>query len=608
MKNKKYQKGGSIHDDFLQAYAKEKGIEDIETLKKEIDRIAFHESKGDYSAKQTGGGPGRGGFQFEMGKDQGAHTAYNRLKDNPYDMDFGDEFKSLESNNYDVSNLSPEAQRTLFIANDRRHPKADFSKVVKGDLKSEDYWFDYHNASGKPELKDNFVKDSLSYDQKILPKKNLGGVLSAVGGSANPYIAGAQVALKVGALMKSSLDETKQLESTMIPDVNQVRNPFMKQGGTLDDNIAVGNSHDNGGIPVGKDGEFNPRTPVAEIEGNEPKTTYSQLPDKAGKTYILPTKYKKTVEKLNDKFKNSDMSNLDLAAKEFELSRLENENESNKARFTQIGLPKGETGIELPSLNPFVTPNNLNRPSLMFDSQAPSLDSLKTPEAAPEPKVDTKSSFMDKLSSIQDAKSIFEGVSALTGMQDTTKIYNKEVGDSKQLVKETLKSDFSSQQEEVQRGLSSALSSLRNNVRSGGAFGANAVQAKVASAQNAAKLKFQQEQTMNDRKVNAAQLLPNLEELNRQEDIRTQTIDQQNTAAGLNIIGKQFQDYINLEKTGENLLNHQKSMVTSLAAIDAKNPDIGLGPLIQSIQNARTSEEISAAIKELDILRYKTGQ
>ena len=50
-----------------------------------MNKIAFHESKGITDAIQksdkteSGIGPGRGLFQFEIGKDQGAHTAINRL-------------------------------------------------------------------------------------------------------------------------------------------------------------------------------------------------------------------------------------------------------------------------------------------------------------------------------------------------------------------------------------------------------------------------------------------------------------------------------------------------------------------------------------------------
>ena len=48
-------------------------------LEQIMDRIAYHESKRDPDCKQIGGGPGRGLFQFEIGPEQGAETAMNRL-------------------------------------------------------------------------------------------------------------------------------------------------------------------------------------------------------------------------------------------------------------------------------------------------------------------------------------------------------------------------------------------------------------------------------------------------------------------------------------------------------------------------------------------------
>lgn len=640
-KKKKYQDGGKLnfYQQLLAKYAEEKGVSP-EDIDREIERIAYHESKGDYGVESKISRD-KGGLQFKAGKNQGAHTAINRLRQaaDKYGLEVPLDYDNV-GEDYNVSGLHPDLQKAMFLGDSRMRPKADFSQVVRGEMPAVDYWGKYHQTESDPKKMANFERDSAAFDKLPkgalgmslamkdgLPEKNFGGVLEAVGGSSNPYIAGAQAALKVGQLMKSTLDNKKALESAMIPDVQQVRNPFLKNGGKIkSDNIAVGPSHDQGGIPVNEDGEFDTANPVAEIEGNEPVNTYTQLPDKKGETYVLPTKYKGTVEKLNKKFKDSDFSDLDLAAKEFELSRLENKNE--RAKFMSMtaqmeneeGLPMGEYGLNIDAgrniLNPFAkkidpipTLDVPKAPTLEFKVESDkvnpklTLDDMRSVPSAPKGKV--QSSFMDKLSNIQDAKSLFEGVAALSGTASTPRIYNDEVGTSKQLIKETLKSDLSAQQEEVQRGLATGLANLRNGIRSGGAFAANAAQAAVSSAQNAAKLKVQQEQILNDRKSRAAQLLPNLEEINRREEIRGQVADQQNMAASMNVIGKQFQDYLNLEKTGENLLNHQKNMVTSLTAIDAQNPDIGLGPLIQALQSARTSEEISAAIKNHPILRYK---
>ena len=84
---------------------------DSSQIMENMNKIAFHESKNDPSAIQvsnkteSGYGPGRGLFQFEVGEEQGAHTAVNRLL-REYDkrkMEAPLWALELDDSNYDVS-------------------------------------------------------------------------------------------------------------------------------------------------------------------------------------------------------------------------------------------------------------------------------------------------------------------------------------------------------------------------------------------------------------------------------------------------------------------------------------------------------------------------
>ena len=120
-------------------YQKEDLIEDI------MARIAWHESRSVVDCKQIGGGPGRGLFQFELGKQQGGETAMRRLVrwlsnceiDPPAWANISDE-------GVDASALSAEAQKMMFLGNVRYHPKASFKGLTIEELP--EWWADYHWA------------------------------------------------------------------------------------------------------------------------------------------------------------------------------------------------------------------------------------------------------------------------------------------------------------------------------------------------------------------------------------------------------------------------------------------------------------------------------
>jgi hypothetical protein len=141
--------------------------EDLEAI---MNRIASHESAGtmDASIHQTSGGPGRGLFQFEVGKEQGGATAGNRLLNYYSDIaqaEAPDWLTALVGStgkieDLDASKLSPEQQKMLFIGNYRMHPDASLKGVNEGNLGK--FWADYHWA-GEKEGSDLYKKKLQSF-------------------------------------------------------------------------------------------------------------------------------------------------------------------------------------------------------------------------------------------------------------------------------------------------------------------------------------------------------------------------------------------------------------------------------------------------------------
>ena len=124
-----------------------------EHLENLMNRIAYHESgmTMDPTIKQYSGGPGRGLFQFEEGKEQGGATAANRLIETlgetpdwlaPH-VDASGRVMSI-----DASILTPEQQRMMFLGNYRQHPEASFKGVTEENLP--EFWGKYHWAGDVP--------------------------------------------------------------------------------------------------------------------------------------------------------------------------------------------------------------------------------------------------------------------------------------------------------------------------------------------------------------------------------------------------------------------------------------------------------------------------
>jgi hypothetical protein len=141
-----------------------------------IRRIEHHETGGTYDtqieagrlkghAKKSGA---VGILQYKKGKNEGGIVAARRLaryykKNN---MPIEPWLKeALKGNSLDVRKLNREQQETLFLGDMREHPKADFSKVWKGEQSIKDFWLDNHWAGDKKyrnkraESFDNSMKD-----------------------------------------------------------------------------------------------------------------------------------------------------------------------------------------------------------------------------------------------------------------------------------------------------------------------------------------------------------------------------------------------------------------------------------------------------------------
>ena len=110
-----------------------------------MNRIAWHESRSVVDCKQIGGGPGRGLFQFEVGKQQGGETAMRRLsrwlEKNEVELP---SWANIGDNGVDASELTENAQKMMILGNVRYHPKASFKGLSIDNLP--DWWADYHWA------------------------------------------------------------------------------------------------------------------------------------------------------------------------------------------------------------------------------------------------------------------------------------------------------------------------------------------------------------------------------------------------------------------------------------------------------------------------------
>jgi hypothetical protein len=150
----------------LLAKASEQWELDPSQIEDYMDRIAFHESKGDVDAIQMLNdgthGDGRGLFQFEIGKGRGGQTAGQRLINT---LGYKPDWVNFTDDGFDASVLNKEQQKMLFLANYLKKPGE--SSGMKG-LTQEgltDWWLRNHWAGteGKEDRRESFNRDMEDY-------------------------------------------------------------------------------------------------------------------------------------------------------------------------------------------------------------------------------------------------------------------------------------------------------------------------------------------------------------------------------------------------------------------------------------------------------------
>jgi len=140
-------------NEFLQLIISDKGGTP-QQYNQLMDYIAYHETGPEQrmstSAKQKGGGPGRGLFQFEVGENKGGNLAVNRTvnyleRNNQFVPQWLRELWEGKKS-VDVSGLNADQQKMLFLGYHREHPTSDFSQVWSGNQSTGNFWMNNHWA------------------------------------------------------------------------------------------------------------------------------------------------------------------------------------------------------------------------------------------------------------------------------------------------------------------------------------------------------------------------------------------------------------------------------------------------------------------------------
>ena len=208
-----------------------------------LNSIAYYESGHtmDPKIKQIGGGPGRGKYQFETGRNAGAITAARRTKQyyKEQNIPVPEWLNSANSNNdLDASTLTSEQQDILFLANMRKHPKANFTNIWEDKESIPDFWANYHWAGAKKDRKKRI--ESFKNSQQLY-EKNKPTYKEAESKPFNFNINGVDYKPLFESIMKNPFSEGGDLSSNQLFDKSL--NEF-NGGGTHGQNPL-------GGIPLG---------------------------------------------------------------------------------------------------------------------------------------------------------------------------------------------------------------------------------------------------------------------------------------------------------------------------------------------------------------------
>ena len=131
--------------EYVLKHISERYEQSADNLEDIMSRIGWHESRNKVDCHQMGGGPGRGIFQFEEGVKEGGETAMNRLIRwfDAHECAMPN-WANVGLNGVDASVLCLEAQKMMFLANVRYHPKASFKGLDLEGLP--EWWAKYHWA------------------------------------------------------------------------------------------------------------------------------------------------------------------------------------------------------------------------------------------------------------------------------------------------------------------------------------------------------------------------------------------------------------------------------------------------------------------------------
>lgn len=265
---------------LIQHLIKEKGGTKDQYLSL-LNSIAYHESAHtmDPSIKQIGGGPGRGKYQFEEGKNRGGITAARRTKKyldsiNQPTPKWLQE--AIKGDSLDATKLDSEQQDILFLGNMRMHPKADFSNYVSGKESTEEFWANYHWAGAAKDREtrlESFGKSMASYDGKRpdpLKKEtpafnNVESALTVKDNTGIPQIdySRMQLAKPTG---QNFINLPPEMQASNQPQQQEQQEPKQDLIGYIKENafnvINKGGTHEqnpNGGVPhgIGANGQQN---------------------------------------------------------------------------------------------------------------------------------------------------------------------------------------------------------------------------------------------------------------------------------------------------------------------------------------------------------------
>jgi hypothetical protein len=170
-----------LSEQILSTIQKNRGwsSEELNALKEFSNSVSKAESDNKIDVHQHSGGPGRGKYQYEIGDEQGASTARNRLlnfaKDN--NITIPQKYLNLLGQqgiqSIDFSALPEDLQTALFFADKAKHPEFKLDDLVSGRLSPVDAWLAYHWA-GKQELREEkkqyfLDKNKLEKRSKLIP-------------------------------------------------------------------------------------------------------------------------------------------------------------------------------------------------------------------------------------------------------------------------------------------------------------------------------------------------------------------------------------------------------------------------------------------------------